>query len=108
MPILQLEMASYLDRLLDPLTEALTPESASAIVSLRADPEVEARIEELRSKATEGTLTPAEDAEYKDFVEALDFVSIMQAKARPFLSRQAASVGSANARSGSEQSPQRL
>ena len=72
------------------MTDALTPESASALVNLRADPEVEARIDELRRKAKEGTLTPAEDAEYKDFVEAVDIVSIMQAKARRFLSRQAA------------------
>jgi hypothetical protein len=83
-------VASYLDRLLDPLTDALTSESASALLNLRADPDIEARVEELRRKANEGTLTPAEDAEYKDFVEAVDVVSIVQAKARRFLSRQAA------------------
>ena len=83
-------MVGYLDRLLDPLTDALTTESASALLNLRADPEVEARIEGLRRKANEGTLSPEEDAEYKDFVEAVDIISIMQAKARRFLSRQAA------------------
>ncbi len=83
-------MLSYLDRLLDPLTDSLTPESAAALLALRADSEVEARINELRRKANEGALTPAEDAEYKDFIEAVDVVSIMQAKARLFLSRQAA------------------
>jgi hypothetical protein len=82
-------VASYLDRL-DPLTDALTRESASALLNLRADPDVEARIQELRRRSEKGTLTPAEDAEYKDFVEAVDIVSIMQAKARRFLSRQAA------------------
>ena len=83
-------MQSYLDKLLDPLTDALTPESAAALVHLRVDPEVEARIDDLRHKANEGTLTPEEDAEYKEFVEAVDMISIMQAKARGFLSRQAA------------------
>ncbi len=83
-------MLSYLDRLLDPLTDALTPEAAAALLDLRADAEVEQRVEELRRKANEGTLTAAEDEEYKDFVEAVDIVSIMQAKARLFLSRQAA------------------
>lgn len=83
-------MLSYLDRLLDPLTDALTPEAASALRDLRVDPEVEVRIEELRQKANEGTLTPAEDAEYKDFIEAVDLIAIMQAKARRFLSHQAA------------------
>ena len=83
-------MLSYLDRLLDPLTDTLTLESATAMLALRPDDEVVARIDELRRKANEGALTPAEDAEYKDFIEAVDVVSIMQAKARRFLSRQAA------------------
>ena len=78
---------SYLDRLLDPLTDAFTPEVASAVLELRADSELEARIAELRCKANEGTLTPAEDAEYKDFVEAVDLISIIQAKARHFLAK---------------------
>jgi hypothetical protein len=81
---------SYLDRLLDPLTEAFTPKMASALLELRADSELEAHIGELRQKANNGTLTPWEDAEYKDFVEAVDVISIMQAKARRFLARQSA------------------
>ena len=81
---------SYLDRLLDPLTEAFTPKMASALLGLRADSELEAHIDELRRKANDGTITPAEDAEYKDFVEAVDLISIMQAKARRFLAKQSA------------------
>ena len=79
---------SYLDRLLEPLTDAFTPEVASALLQLRADSELETHINELRRKANDGTLTPEEDAEYKDFVEAVDLISIMQAKARRFLARQ--------------------
>jgi hypothetical protein len=81
---------SYLDRLLEPLTEAFTPKMASLLLELRADPELQAHIGELRRKANDGTLTPAEEAEYKDFVEAVDLISIMQAKARRFLARQSA------------------
>ena len=81
---------SYLDRLLDPLTNAFTPEVATAIVELRADSELEAHIIELRNKANDGTLTPAEEAEYKEFVEAVDLISIIQAKARHFLAKHAA------------------
>lgn len=86
--MLLIAVLRYLDRLLDPLTETLTPELAAALVALRADAEVEARVDELRRKANAGTLTPDEDAEYREFVEAMDIVSIMQAKARRFLSRQ--------------------
>ena len=82
--------ASYLDRLLEPLTEAFTPRMASIILELRADSELEGHIDELRLKANSGTLTPAEEAEYKDFVEAVDLISIMQAKARRFLAKQSA------------------
>jgi hypothetical protein len=81
---------SYLDRLLDPLTDVFTPEVATAIIELRADSELEARITELRCKANDGTLTATEEAEYKDFVEAVDLISIIQAKARHFLAKHAA------------------
>ena len=81
---------SYLDRLLEPLTEAFTPRMASVLLELRADSELEAHIDDLRLKANSGTLTPAEEAEYKDFVEAVDLISILQAKARRFLAKQSA------------------
>ena len=81
---------SYLDRLLDPLTEAFTPKVAAALLELRADSELEAHIGELRWKANSGTLTPDEDAEYKDLIEAVDLISIVQAKARRFLAKQCA------------------
>jgi len=83
-------VTSYLERLLEPLTDVLTPEVAAALLDLRADADLQAHIEELRQKANEGTLTRAEDAEYKDFVEAVDVISIIQAKARRFLEKQSA------------------
>ncbi len=81
---------SYLDRLLEPLTEAFTPKMASVLLELRADAEIEAHIGELRQKANAGVLTPTEGSEYKDFVEAVDLISIMQAKARRFLAKRSA------------------
>jgi hypothetical protein len=76
---------TYLDRMLDPVVESFTPAVARKIVKLRADPELEQRVAELRRKANEGTLSPEEDAEYKDFVESVDVISILQTKARSFL-----------------------
>lgn len=78
---------NYLDRFLEPMSEAFTPEMARTIVELRVDPALQIRIERLRAMSNEGTLTPEEDAEYKDFVESVDVISIIQAKARRFLAR---------------------
>lgn len=67
------------------MTEALTPEVARVIANLRLDPESEAEVQRLREKANEGTLTIAEEASYKEFIEAVDMISIIQSKARRFL-----------------------
>ena len=81
---------SYLDRFLEPVTDAFTPELARRLVDLRADEELQSEIELLRQKANEGTLTPDEEAAYKDIVEAIDVISIIQSKARRFLKRHPA------------------
>jgi len=81
---------TYLDRFLEPVTDAFTPEFARRIIQLKADPGLEAEIDLLRRRASEGTLSPEEDAAYKDFVEAVDVVSIIQSKARRFLARRSA------------------
>lgn len=86
--ICDMPTASYLDRMLEPVVESFTPAVARKIVNLRADPELERHIGELRRKANEGTLSAAENAEYKDFVESVDVISILQAKARRFLTRR--------------------
>jgi hypothetical protein len=75
----------YVDRFLDPLGEVFTPEVAQKLIDLRAAPELQARIDELAEKANEGLLTPAEDDEYKNLIDAGDIVAILQAKARQFL-----------------------
>ncbi|ETX08500.1 MAG: hypothetical protein ETSY2_05045 [Candidatus Entotheonella gemina] len=78
---------SYLDRFFEPIIEAFTPALAHKLIDFRVDPKIQAHIGVLRRKANEGTLTPEEDAEYKDFVEAVDVMSIMQSKARQFLAK---------------------
>jgi hypothetical protein len=82
---------AVLDRLLDPLAECLTPEVARRIVALRADALTQARLDELADKSAEGALSPAEREEYAAYVEALDLVGLLQAKARAVLSAAEAS-----------------
>ncbi len=83
------QSSAVVDRLLDPVAQCLTPEVARALVHLRAQPDVQAHIDELAEKCNEGQLTNAEQAEYRDIVEAIDFISILQAKARARLARVA-------------------
>jgi hypothetical protein len=79
--------ATILDRFLDPLTECLTVEVAQRIVALCPDTETLVRLEELREQANEGQLSEAEQAEYEEMIESIDFVGILKAKAREFLAR---------------------
>jgi molybdenum cofactor cytidylyltransferase len=79
-----------LDRILEPLSRCLTPEAAKRLLELRADHEVQARVEELARKSSSGTLTAAERSEYEAYVTAGTFIAILQAKARNLLSTQTA------------------
>ena len=65
-----------------PLMEIVLPDKAAAIISFRADPQLQARIEELAQKSTEGKLTEEERAEYAGFVRANKFVAILKRQAR--------------------------
>jgi hypothetical protein len=72
--------------MLEPLTRCFTPAVAKRIAELRADPVAQARIDELAAKCNEGALTEAEQREYRAYIEAIDLIGILQAKARVFLS----------------------
>lgn len=76
---------SPLDRLLERVTDCLTPEVAAKVVALRADESTQTRLDELADKANEGTLTDAEQSEYAEYVRAIDVIAILQAKARALL-----------------------
>jgi hypothetical protein len=79
---------SILDRVLEPITECLTPDVAAKLVALRADDETQARVDELADKANEGRLSTEERVEYDRYREAFHFVTILQAKARKLLTEQ--------------------
>ncbi|MBV9123486.1 MAG: hypothetical protein JO112_09025 [Planctomycetes bacterium] len=79
--------AAVLDRILDPLARSFTPEAARALMDFRADPTTQAHIVELADKCNEGQLTPEERAEYEAYVRAIDFIAILQSKARQILAK---------------------
>jgi hypothetical protein len=74
--------APVLHGLFDNLGRALTPEVAERLVRLRFDRKARARIDKLARKCNEGQLTDAERSEYESYVYAIDFLALLQAKAR--------------------------
>jgi hypothetical protein len=74
-------------RLMDSM---LTVDLAERVVNLRADEALQARLDELAGKCNEGILTPEEREEYETYVEAVGYISILQAKARNLLKHQSA------------------
>jgi hypothetical protein len=74
-----------LAKILDPVAQCFTPEVAKRVAELRADPAVQARIEELADKCNEGTITPEEMAEYDASIQAMDVVAVLQKKARTLI-----------------------
>ena len=86
--MLRPDHTSILDRVLEPITDCLTPDVAAKLVALRADAQTQARVDELAEKANEGTLSTEERTEYDRYREAFHFVTILQAKARKLLTEQ--------------------
>jgi hypothetical protein len=70
------------DRGIRPVMEIVLPEKADAIIRFRPDPQLEARIEDLARKSTEGELTDDERAEYVGYVRANKFVAILKRQAQ--------------------------
>ena len=76
------------DRGVRPMLELVLPDKADAVIGFRADPELEAHIEELARKSTEGELTEDERAEYTGYVRANKFVAILKRQARQIANSQ--------------------
>ena len=68
-----------------PVLRIVLPEKAEAVLRFRAAPELQARIEELAGKSTEGQLTETERAEYAGYVRANKFVAILQRQAQQLI-----------------------
>lgn len=76
-----------LDDLITPLSKCFTDESAQRLLRLRAGKKLQAKIDELADKCTEGNLTDAEKSEYQCYVSFGNFVALLQSKARQRLAK---------------------
>jgi hypothetical protein len=77
--------STALERLLDPLGDCLTPETARRLLTLKADRKLKARVDHLAKGSIEGTLTLEESDEYASFVSYGTFVALLKSKARQLL-----------------------
>jgi hypothetical protein len=82
---------TILDEVLTPVARCFTPNVARKIASLRANPRLQERLDELADKANEGELSEDERSQYEAYVEAIDVISILQAKARRIMAGHVAS-----------------
>src|SRR5947207_15372618 len=76
------------DRGVRPVMKIVLPEKADAVIGFRADPELQARIEELARKLNEGELAEDERAEYAGYVRANKFVAILKRQAQQLADSQ--------------------
>jgi hypothetical protein len=80
--------STILDKMLEPVARWWTPAVAQQIADLRADPTVQARLDELAAKGNEGALTEAAQREYEAYIDVLDLLGLLQAKSRAILAHR--------------------
>lgn len=77
--------APILERLFDPIGKMLTPEAARKLVNYHLNAKDQTRLDKFARKCSEGKLSDEERREYEACVETMDFIAILQAKARALL-----------------------
>ncbi|MDA1013488.1 MAG: hypothetical protein O3A00_03425 [Planctomycetota bacterium] len=78
---------SMISRVLAPVFTDMPPDVTQRLLSVRADEELQQRVEYLAGRANEGELTEEERNEYKAYVDAGDILATLQAIARQTLQR---------------------
>jgi len=78
---------SPLEKMIDEISKCFDDESAKRLIRHRADPKLQKHLHELADKCTEGTLTPAEHAEYGACVNLDTFIATLKSKLRKRLAR---------------------
>ena len=76
---------AVLDELVARLAACLTAESARRLLALKADRTLQAHVDDLADRHSQGLLTPAEEAEYGTYASYSTFVAILKSKARQLL-----------------------
>lgn len=78
---------SVLDQLARIEASGLSAATAHSILEIQFDASQQSRVSELAARASAGTLTIGERAEYEEWIAAADRLAILQSKARLALAR---------------------
>lgn len=81
------QQSDIMRKMLEPLTESCSPETAQLFANLQATPEMAARLEVLGDKCNEGQLTAEERTEYETYVRVGNLFGILKAEGRKALAQ---------------------
>jgi hypothetical protein len=70
-----------------PLVSSFDDASLESLVQFRAGEKTQQKFDALSERASDGTLTPAEEREYQSLVSASAVVAVMQAEAEKLLTQ---------------------
>ncbi len=70
---------------MEPVGACLTPEVAQRLLHLRADHDLQNRVDYLAGRSNQGELTAEERQEYEQYVRFSQFITLLQFKARAVL-----------------------
>ena len=76
------EPKTAIERLLTPLEDCLTLDTAQQIMTLRADADLQTEVDRLADKANAGSLTDDERTRYEEIIHFSQFVTLLQLRAR--------------------------
>ncbi len=77
--------SAILEEMLEPVTRCFNTDAARALVSLRLDDRVRARVDELAERCNQGQLSAEEMREYDAYINASTLIGILQSEARRVL-----------------------
>jgi len=82
--------AISLNQMMQSVGDCFTAETAKRLANLKADPSLQARVDVLAEKCSDGTLTEKERDEYRRYVSFGTFVDTLKSKARLVLKQSRA------------------
>src|SRR5690242_3022251 len=76
---------NLINEIVQPMAECLTVEAARKLVAFQASEALQDRMDDLAEKSNRGESSYPDSVEYNEYIAALNFLTIMQSRARQLL-----------------------